>query len=138
MVDSEIENIQEVVIAVKDAKQAVSFFEDALGLKFDIEWSMPNEKMNVKAAQIGLTQLHIVESTSSDGVIGKFIENKGQGLHHIAFKVNNLTEWVRKLKAKGVILIPAEPIQYPKGWYIFIHPKSAFGVLIELIEHKVN
>jgi len=135
MTELEVTGIQEVVIAVKNAKQAVALFEDLFGLKFDIQWSMPNEKMNVKAAQIGDTQLHIVESTSSDGVIAKFIDARGQGLHHIAFKVNNLKELVLKLKEKGIKLIPDEPIIYPQGSYIFIHPKSAFGVLIELIEH---
>lgn len=134
MAEMKINSIQEVVIAVKDGKPAVSFFEDILGIKFNIQWQMPNEKMNVSAAQIGDTQLHIVESTASDGVIAKFIESRGQGLHHIAFCVDNLDQWVSKLKQKGVKLIPEEPIPYPKGKYIFIHPKSAFGVLIELIE----
>ncbi len=134
MSENKINGIQEVVIAVKDGKQAIPFFEDILGIKFDIGWEMPNEKMNVKAAQIGDTQLHIVESTAVEGVIGKFIESRGQGLHHIAFRVDNLDQWVIKLKEKGVKLIPEIPIPYPKGKYIFIHPKSAFGVLIELIE----
>lgn len=131
-----IQNITEVVIAVDKGEEAVKFFEENLGIKFDIQWQMPNEKMNVKAAQIGDTQLHIVESTNPDGVIGKFIQSKGQGLHHIAFNVTNLNGWVAKLKANGVKLIPEEPIEYTKGWYIFIHPRSAFGVLIELIENK--
>lgn len=131
-----IENITEVVIAVDKGEEAVKFFEENLGVKFDIQWKMPNEKMNVKAAQIGNTQLHIVESTSPNGVIAKFIEKKGQGLHHIAFRVTGLKEWVSKLKAKGIKLIPDEPIEYAQGWYIFIHPRSAYGVLIELIEFK--
>lgn len=131
-----IKNITEVVIAVDKGREAIKFFEENFSIKFDIEWSMPNEKMHVKAAQIGNTQLHIVESTNQDGVIAKFIQNKGQGLHHIAFSVDDLQAWVMKLKAKGIKLIPDEPIEYPKGRYIFIHPKSAFGVLIELIEFK--
>lgn len=138
MVELKIERIQEVVIAVNDGKKAISLFEDLFGIKFDIQWSMLNEKMNVKAAQIGDTQLHVVESTASEGVISKFIESRGQGLHHIAFKVNNLDQWVLKFKEKGIKLTPDEPIQYPKGKYIFIHPKSALGVLIELIEFKID
>lgn len=131
-----INNVAEVVIAVKNDQEAVKFFEENFGIAFDFQWEMPNEKMRVKAAQIGNTQLHLVETTDADGVIGKFIESKGQGLHHIAFNVSNLKDWVHKLKSHGVKLIPDEPIEYPKGSYIFIHPKSAFGVLIELIEHR--
>lgn len=136
MNDLKIQGIQEIVIAVKEAKKATAFFEDLLGVKFNIQWSMPNEKMNVQATQIGDTQLQIVESTASDGVIAKFIETHGPGLHHIAFRVNNLKAWVAKLKEKGIKLIPDQPIEYPKGAYIFIHPKSAFGVLMELVEFK--
>jgi methylmalonyl-CoA epimerase len=136
MSDNEIDQIQEVVIAVKNATDAVNLFEELFNLKFDIEWQMPNEHMNVKAAQIGKTQLHIVESTASDGIIAKFIDSRGPGLHHIAFKVKNLKDWVARLKIKGVKLIPDEPIIYPQGSYIFIHPKSVCGVLVELIEHK--
>jgi methylmalonyl-CoA/ethylmalonyl-CoA epimerase len=136
MSDTKIGKIQEVVIAVENAKDAVALFEDLFGLKFDIQWSMPNENMNVKAAQIGDTQLHLIESTSNDGVIAKFINIHGQGLHHIAFKVDNLKNWVIRLKEKGVRLIPEEPIVYSQGLYIFIHPKSTCGVLVELIENK--
>jgi methylmalonyl-CoA/ethylmalonyl-CoA epimerase len=84
-----INHITEVVMAVDKGEEAIKFFEENLGIKFDIQWQMPNEKMNVKAAQIGDTQLHIVESTSPDGVIAKFIQNKGQGLHHIAHILKN-------------------------------------------------
>ncbi|MEO0092090.1 MAG: VOC family protein [candidate division WOR-3 bacterium] len=130
-----IKNITEVVIAVKNNQEAVNFFEKVLGMKFDLEWSMPNEKMNVKSTQINNTQLQVVESTADNGVIAKFINSRGEGLHHIAFEVDNIEEWIVKLKEQGVQLVPNEPISYPKGKYIFIHPKSAFGVLIELIEY---
>lgn len=109
MIELEVTGIQEVVIAVKNAQQAVALFEDLFGLKFDIQWTMPSEDMNVKAAMIGETQLHIVESTKTDGVIGKFIQNHGQGIHHIAFKVTNLEKWVARLKEKGITLIPEKP-----------------------------
>lgn len=131
-----IKNIAEIVIAVNDAQKAAAFFKDTLGLNFNIEWKMPNEKMSVKAAQIADTQLHIVESTDYDGVIAKFIQQRGEGLHHIAFSVENLDQLVSELKEKGIKLIPEKPIAYFNGRYIFIHPKSAFGVLIELIEYN--
>ncbi len=92
MSDHKIDHIEEVVIAVKNAKDAINLFEELFNFKFDIGWSMPNEHMNVKAAQIDKTQLHIVESISQDGIIAKFIDTRGPGLHHIAFKVKNLKD----------------------------------------------
>ncbi len=140
MKEPAIENVEEVVIAVKDARNAVALFNDLFGMKFETEWDMPDENMIVKSERISGTQLQFVESTSAEGVIAKFIESRGEGLNHIAFKVTNLKEMVSRLKAKGVKLIPEEPIEMknPLGegtWaYVFIHPKSACGALIELIE----
>ena len=140
MKEPAIQNIEEVVIAVKDVTKAVAVFQDLFGMKFEIEWDMPNENMIVKSERISGTQLQFVQSTSAEGVIAKFIENRGEGLNHIAFKVTNLKEMVSRLKGKGVKLIPEEPIEMknPLGegtWaYVFIHPKSACGTLIELIE----
>jgi len=140
MKEPAIENVEEVVIAVKDARKAVALFNGLFGMKFETEWDMPDENMIVKSERISGTQLQFVESTSAEGVIAKFIESRGEGLNHIAFKVTNLKEMVSRLKGKGVKLIPEEPIEMknPLGegtWaYIFIHPKSACGTLIELIE----
>jgi methylmalonyl-CoA epimerase len=126
----------EVVIAVEDMKKAVALYEDLFDLKFDIEWAMPNEHMNVKAAKLGDTLLQIVESTSPEGVVARFIQTHGEGLNHIAFKVNDLPKMVAKLKKKGVKLVPEQPVTTPVSSYIFVHPKSAHGVLIELIEYQ--
>ena len=134
--EPKVEILQEVVIAVEDMNKAVALYEDLFGLTFDIEWAMPNENMNVKAAKLGETMLQIVESTSPEGVVAKFISNHGEGLNHIAFKIANLQEMIDKLKRKGVKLIPEEPVVSPKGTYIFVHPKSAHGVLVELIEYQ--
>ena len=142
MKEPAIQNIEEVVIAVEDAEQAVAVFEDLFGMRFQTSWDMPDEKMIVKSEKISGTQLQFVQSTSPEGVIAKFIQSRGEGLNHIAFKVTNLREMVSRLKGKGVKLIPDEPIEMrsPLGegtWaYIFIHPRSACGTLIELIETK--
>jgi len=78
---------------------------------------------------------HIVSSTAHDGVIAKFIRDRGEGLHHIAFWVRDMDEIVSRLREKGVKLVPDDPISFgPSGPpYIFVHPKSTHGVLIELI-----
>ena len=132
------QNIQllEVVIAVENMKKAVALYEDLFDLQFDIEWAMPNEHMNVKAAKLGDTLLQIVESTSPEGVVARFIRNHGEGLNHIAFRVDDLQKMVTKLRKKGVKLVPEEPVATPVSSYIFVHPKSAHGVLIELIEYQ--
>jgi len=128
--------IGEVVIAVENMKEAVALYEDLFGLKFDVEWTMPGENMNVKAATLGETQLQIVESTSPDGVVARFIRDKGEGLNHICFRVTNMEELIARLKKKGVRLVPEEPVIIPPVSYIFVHPKFTHGVLIELIQHK--
>ena len=91
--------------------------------------------MFVKCATIGNTMFHIVSSTAHDGVIAKFIRDRGEGLHHIAFWVRDMDEIVARLREKGVKLVPDNPVSFgPLGpSYIFVHPKSTHGVLIELI-----
>lgn len=131
-----VEGIHEVVIAVENMKQAVALYEDLFGLKFELEWSMPAENMRVKAATLGDTQLQIVESTSPEGVIARFIRDRGEGLNHICFRVTNLEEMIARLKQKGVRLVPEEPVVIPPVSYIFVHPKFTHGVLVELVEHK--
>jgi methylmalonyl-CoA epimerase len=133
------------VIAVPDVERARELFRDLFGLKFEITWVVPHEKVKVRSERIASTQLQFIQATSPDGVVAKFLESKGEGLNHIAFKVTNLKELVKKAKEKGVKFIPEEPIEYenpdiPVGEgsfsYIFVHPQSACGTLIELMEPK--
>ncbi len=127
-------NIAEIAIAVENIDKATKFFESILDTKFNHTWEMPQENMRVNATQCGKTQLQLLQTTSPEGVIGKFIKKHGEGIHHIAFEVQNLEETVNELLAKGIEFIPAKPVFYSKGKYIFIHPKYAHGVLIELLE----
>ncbi len=130
-----IENIAEVVLAVENQNEVVALFEDLFGLEFDATWAVPVDDMSVKCATIGNTMFHIVSSTAHDGVIAKFVRDRGEGLHHIAFRVRDMDEIVSRLREKGVKLVPDDPISFgPSGpSYIFVHPKSTHGVLIELI-----
>ena len=137
-----IEGIEEVVIAVENAEKAAALFKDLFGMKFETEWDMPDENMKVKSETISGIQLQLIESTSPEGVVAKFIQSRGEGLNHIAFRVTNLEGMANKLKGKGVKLIPEEPVEIknPTGEgsiaYTFVHPKSACGTLIELIERR--
>ena len=134
--DRIVENIEEVVLAVEHQDEAVALFEELFGLEFKESWMVPNDNMKVKCARVGDTQFHVVASTTPDAVIAKYIRDRGEGIHHIAFKVSNLDKIVTRLKEKGVRLVPERPIVSGSrsSRYIFIHPKSVHGVLIELIE----
>ena len=93
---------------------------------------MPGEKMRVKAAMIGKTQFQIIEPISPDGVVARFIKSRGEGLNHFAFRVADLPKMVARLKEKGTRLVPEQPVVMGPLSYIFVHPKSTHGVLVEL------
>lgn len=131
-----IENVEEVVLAVENQDEVVALFEELFGLEFNESWTIPVDNMKVRCARIGNTQFHIVASTSPSGLIPKFIRDKGEGIHHIAFRVKDLDEIISKLKKKGMRIVPEEPRSGRSSRYIFIHPKSAHGLLIELIERE--
>jgi methylmalonyl-CoA/ethylmalonyl-CoA epimerase len=130
-----IEKVAEVVLAVENQDEVVALFEDLFGLEFDASWTVPIDDMSVKCATIGNTMFHIVSSTAHGGVIAKFVRDRGEGLHHIAFWVRDMDEIVARLREKGVKLVPDNPVSFgPSGpSYIFVHPKSTHGVLIEPI-----
>jgi len=147
MEEPKIEAIEEIVIAVKDVDRAAEYFKDLFGMEFGYGWTVPGQKVKVRSQVIDGTQLQFIQATSPESVVAKFIKAKGEGLNHFAFKVKNLREMVKRLKAKGVKFIPEDiveidladkniPIKGKKGSFIFIHPNSAFGVLIELVEGK--
>lgn len=136
MKEPTIENVEEIALAVRDMSKAAGLFEELLGFRFEDSWERPKEKIKVRSERIDGVQFQLLESTAPDGVISKFLDRHGEGLHHIAFRVTNLTELVVRLKQKEVVFIPEEPVESPSSWYIFIHPKAAHGVLIELIEPK--
>jgi methylmalonyl-CoA epimerase len=134
--ESGVENVEEVVLAVEDLDGAVKLYEDLFGIKFDAEWEIPMDNMLVKSALIGETQFQIVRSTAPDGLIAKFIQKRGEGIHHICFRVKNLGEMVDRLRSRGAQIVPEEPIEFGDAVYVFIHPSSTHGLLIELIERR--
>ncbi len=133
--DGMIENVEEVVLAVENQDEVVALFEDLFGLEFKDSWTVPADSMSVRCAHIGNTMFHIVSSMAPDAVIAKFVRDRGEGIHHIAFRVRDMDEMVTRLRKKGVKLVPQEPVSLgPSGpSYIFVHPKSVHGVLVELI-----
>ncbi len=128
-------HIEHLGIAVSDLRAAIEYYENVLGLKcYSIE-EVKDQKVKTAFFKIGQTKIELLESTSPDGPIGKFIEKKGEGIHHIAFAVEGLQATLNELKEKGVKLIDEKPRPGAEGLNIaFLHPKSTGGVLTELCE----
>jgi methylmalonyl-CoA epimerase len=121
-------------IAVRSLAAGRAIYEK-LGLAVSPEEVVPGEKVRVVMIPVGETRLELLEATADDSVIAKFIAKRGEGLHHISLRVPDLSVAVAKLKAEGVRLI-SEEIKTGAGGhrYVFVHPSSAGGVLLELVE----
>lgn len=130
-----IEKIDHIGIAVKSIDDALEFYKDTLGL--DLEGTEVVEDQKVKTAflPVGDSEFELLESTSPDGPIAKFIDKKREGIQHIALKVDDIEEALEKMKEKNVKLIDEKPRYGAGGAKIaFLHPKSTNGVLLELSE----
>ena len=129
--------IEHIGIAVNSLEESIPYYENILGLKcYSIE-EVVDQKVRTAFFKIGQSKLELLEATSEDSPIAKFIRKKGAGVHHVAFAVNNIEEQLEKIEDKGVQLIDKTPRKGAEGLDIaFIHPKSSFGVLTELCENK--
>jgi len=135
----ELTHIEHIGIAVKNLNEAIKFYEAILGLKCYAVEEVKDQKVKTAFFKIGQTKIELLETTDSKGPIGKFIEKKGEGIHHIAFAAENLDQSLRELKEKQVKLIDETPRKGAEGLNIvFINPKSTFGVLTEICEKPKN
>ena len=124
--------IDHIGIAVKNIEEAAKLYTD-LGLKIEGTEIVESQKVKVAFIGIGQSRIELLESTAPDGNIAKFIEAKGEGIHHIAVKVDNIEKALEELSAKGYQLIDKTPRIGAGGHQIaFLHPKSTKGVLLEL------
>jgi methylmalonyl-CoA/ethylmalonyl-CoA epimerase len=130
-------HIEHIGIAVNSIAEALPFYEKVLGLKcYNVE-EVDDQKVKTAFFMIGQTKIELLESTDPEGPVGKFIEKRGEGIHHIAFAVDNLEERLREAEAAGMKLIDSAPRKGAEGLSIaFLHPRSTFGVLTELCEDK--
>lgn len=130
-------HIEHIGIAVNSIAEALPFYEKVLGLKcYNIE-EVADQKVKTAFFMIGQTKIELLESTDPEGPVGKFIEKRGEGIHHIAFAVDQIEEKLREAEAAGIRLIDSAPRKGAEGLSIaFLHPKSTFGVLTELCEDK--
>lgn len=127
-------SIDHLGIAVKSLAQARKFYEN-LGLEIHGEESVETEKVKVAMVPLGESRIELLEPTSEDSTIAKFLAKRGEGLHHVSLRVDNLEEAVEKLKASGARMI-SEDIKIGAGGhlYVFVHPQSTNGVLLELVQ----
>lgn len=128
-------HIEHLGIAVKSLETAIPFYEEVLGLKCYAVEEVAEQKVKTAFFQVGQTKIELLESTDPEGPVGKFIEKKGEGIHHLAFAAEGLQESLDILAEKGVTLIDKTPRKGAEGLNIaFLHPKSTFGVLTEICE----
>lgn len=130
-------HIEHIGIAVHSLKESIPYYENILGLSCYAIEEVPDQKVKTAFFLLGETKIELLESTDPEGPIGKFIEKKGAGVHHIAFAVKNLEEALEQTASKGIQLIDKHPRKGAEGLDIaFLHPKSTHGVLTELCENK--
>ncbi len=128
-------HIEHIGIAVANLDEAVKYYEDVLGLECYAIEEVADQKVKTAFFRVGETKIELLESTDPDGPIGKFIEKKGPGIHHLAFAVQDTATALKEAGEKGVALIDAIPRKGAEGLKIgFLHPRSTFGVLTEFCE----
>ena len=128
----ELTHIEHIGIAVNDLEDSIKYYEGVLGLKcYSIE-EVKDQKVKTAFFKVGQTKIELLESTGPEGPTGKFLEKQGEGIHHLAFHVNNLQSALDEAKEKGIRLIDEKPRNGAEGLEIgFLHPKSTNGVLTE-------
>ncbi len=131
-----IKKVSHIGLAVKNLKEARDFFQENFGFSFSDQENLGEMIFSFVPFDEG-TDLELLQSTTADGIISKFIQKKGEGIHHISFEVDDIQAELDRLKEKGLTLINEKP--YPNAHedlVAFIHPKSTFGILVELIQPK--
>ena len=132
-----VKKVDHIGIAVKNLDETLKFYQDILGLECMGTEVVEEQKVRVAFLPVGDTEVELLESTDADGPIAKFIEKKGEGIQHIAFRVDNIEEAIETMKAKGMKMIDEKPRYGAGGARIaFCHPKSTGGVLVELSERE--
>jgi methylmalonyl-CoA/ethylmalonyl-CoA epimerase len=130
-----IKKINHVGIAVKSLKEQIPFYKDVLGLQPAGTDFVAEQKVNVAMFLVGEVRIELLEPTSPDSPIAKFIEKKGEGIHHIAYETDNVQSEIKNMTDKNILMIDKEPRTGAHGTKIaFIHPKSSGKVLTELTE----
>jgi methylmalonyl-CoA/ethylmalonyl-CoA epimerase len=129
--------VDHIGIAVKNLEETLKFYEEVLGMTCTGKEEVAEQKVRVAFLPVGDSEVELLESTDPEGPIAKYIDKKGEGIQHIAFRVDNIEEAIENMKQKGVRMIDEIPRYGAGGAKIaFCHPKSTGGVLVELSERE--
>lgn len=129
--------IDHIGIATGGIAEVANFYREALGLNIEDIEEVAEQKVRVAMLPIGESRIELLEPTTSDSPISKFLAKRGPGIHHVAIQVEDIRESLRKMKDEGARLIDEEPRQGAGGCLVaFVHPSSTGGVLVELVEHQ--
>ncbi len=132
---STVNRIAHIAIVVEKLEDALSFWQDALGLPLAHTERNPAENVAIAFLPLGDSEIELLQPTNPESGIGKFLAKRGAGMHHLCLQVEDIQAVMERLRAHGVELINETPRERPDGTrYAFVHPKSAFGVLVELYE----
>ncbi len=130
-----VKQINHVAIVVEDIDDALSFWRDALGIEMHEMRDVPAEKSKVAFLPVPGAEIELVQPTTTDSGIAKYLNKRGQGMHHVCLEVDDIDGMLAQLKSKGVRLINEQPRTASDGKrYAFVHPESASGVLVELYQ----
>jgi len=128
-----VSHIEHIGIAVQSLEETIPYYEKLLGTKCYAVEEVADQKVKTAFFKVGQTKIELLESTDPEGPIGKFIEKKGPGIHHLAFAVDNVDQALNDAEENGIRLIDKQGRKGAEGLNIgFLHPKSTFGVLTEL------
>jgi methylmalonyl-CoA/ethylmalonyl-CoA epimerase len=131
---SNVIKINHVAIAVNDLDSSLFFWRDVLGLTLDHVEQVPSQKAKVAFFPVGDSEIELVQPTDPESGVGKFLESRGPGIHHLCFEVDDIDASLAVMQEKGVQLINKEPLELPGRKLAFVHPKSTGGVLVELYQ----
>ena len=129
-----ITGLEHIGIAVNKIDEALQVFENTLGLKLEKTETLEAQRIKIAFLQVGETKIELLEPTEKESTVARFLEKKGEGIHHIAFTVADIEDMLRQLKDRGITLIDEKPRRGVEGKIAFLHPKSTRNVLIELVE----
>jgi methylmalonyl-CoA/ethylmalonyl-CoA epimerase len=128
-------SLNHLAVAVTNLEEALAFYRDALGLTVQRIEEVSSESVRVAFLPLGDGEIELMQPTRDDTGVAKWLAKRGPGMHHVCIQVSDIASTLARLKAHNVELINPEPVQKPDGTrYAFIHPKSAFGVLVELYQ----
>lgn len=130
-----LEKLDHIGIAVKDLDQAIKLYKDVFGIEPSLVYESAYTKAKIAFIPIGQTRIELIQPSNPESVVGKFLEKKGEGIHHISFKVKDVDQSLMEIESKGVQVIDKKSRQVRENERVaFLHPKSTNGVLFELIQ----